>query len=379
MRFFVYFAFFAAVFPFSISAQPRDLCSDVLKFEAFNKDELKHTSRMLAATRDGLCGSTFNSFEEAASYARSGGWTLDYAGLGNTLQDNKYRNGSRIDISSSAFCSSSASFDNFFQDVERASVEVDSAVEAWSSCMKQNNRPHLVYSLQDDKRGAVAEIRTLGFEGLNLKGISISPKDAASCDLTGHNEQNLTNPETPITLSGDSQSMQCRKSDDYNGFVSITVQLNQGSLGPIDIVSSDAVALEAAETQQQLSQLRRDNDRMAKRISELSQFEKDATKWEETAGVIYNQLRNSRAYVIYQGNTSEDVAIGQPDHIENCTFQGGKHIDEDYFKNFCWSKQRALHSYYEGEEEKYSYKEAGQNITGGNCNHKWWAVLCIGN
>lgn len=219
------------IFSLSGAAYAKNLCDLALTSGAFNTSDYASTSKLFLAQRDDVCSKEYDSKSEANSAARSAGGNLGYGGFTLGGSSAKQSTSGKWSVSSSEFCSASASeLDSFTS--ERAKKQVaDSALSAWTSCIKNTatNRLYVSYSLLPNGQGMTGTIhRSVSGDGTgfgNIKGISssVSNDDAAGKNIQCRigTEAVAVNQSINIRIDRTQISMSCAKDADANVSVSL--------------------------------------------------------------------------------------------------------------------------------------------------------------
>lgn len=242
--------FSAALCSGSMALAQSDHCSDIFKYSAFNTSQISTSESILSSSKDVMCSRDFTRVEDIRTYARSGGWTLDYGPLSNSLSDAKRTDNNRFSIQETEFCKSSTSDLNYKFGQQSNRVVTDNAVAAWSKCMDGDGRPYLTYEVLKRSSVAVGNIHRKAKSGLTkfyVEGVSITPTGSAICRVGTKLIEPALFGEDGLEITSIPTAIECSKTDGELGFVSVSVQTNHGSIGPMILPSREKIDLDLQE------------------------------------------------------------------------------------------------------------------------------------
>lgn len=169
----------------------QDVCAVALQSNAFNTFDQTVSNNIAFEKKEEICSRDYENSEEFRSSARSGGFSLSYAGVGIGASGGKSSGGGKVHFREEEFCKSSQ--DEFAQEYfSNTSVKVaDVALRAWSNCIEntRKNSLWLEYKISGDGTGMTGTIyRTIssGPTTLKITSLQVHPSslaDKVNCSI----------------------------------------------------------------------------------------------------------------------------------------------------------------------------------------------------
>ena len=382
-------AAFIAIFALNSIAVAQVInCQSVLQDSLVDRRSSAVSEILISSMKNDICSRDFDTYEEAKSYMRSGGWDLEVFELfDNSLKDNKSTNASVYRVSDSQFCSSSAS--DLAQSFGANYLEINGrfVLEAYNQCIRDTgiDKTFIAFELigsGDDQVIDAALYRVIGGNdttslSYELESFSVVPSDAGvECQFQGQAvPEELT---FPVTINATPARIACAKTEDRN--VSILISTSEGdfsipmqSMPDSEILTQNAtlsVALQQAESE--LSEVQGELNAVQGRLSDAESrassaiAERDARAAE--VGRLQNRINGVTLFSVYNGDGSglrggnifaqaPGVALSaNPNHAATT----------QYMENICKVRDmRYLGWIFTGD------------VSGGCCGHNWFAVACI--
>lgn len=278
------------IFALFVSATPilaQDVCSVALQSNAFNTFDQTINNNVAFEKKEEICSRDYENSEEFRNSARSGGFSLSYAGFGLGASGGKSSGTGKVHFREESFCQ--ASQDEFAQEYfSNTSVRVaDVALRAWTDCIEttERNSLWLKYNIAGDGTGMTGTIyRTIssGPTTLKITSMQVHPSTLAG-DVNCSIENQLWTVEdfangAEVTTDTTSEIVACTKPSDKT--IRVALGTDGGSLTWVEMPSNEqmtedkADVLEAkflaytAVTNAKLERLSEENNRLRARLAE---------------------------------------------------------------------------------------------------------------
>lgn len=213
-------------------------CGQVLNNNLINTRSVSVSESIIANMKADICSSEFESSEQAQTYMRSGGWSLNVFGyFDNALTDNKSRGSSDYDVRRSDFCNKSASELSRSLGTEYEEANGQFALEAFERCVELRSADtiYVDYELIGSGQGQLVAGNINRFKAQDagslryfLQGFSTTPQNAGvQCKFLSRPIPADVSVENPVSVDATPAGFSCEKTEDKS--VIIDIQTSEGS------------------------------------------------------------------------------------------------------------------------------------------------------
>lgn len=232
-----------------------DVCSIALQSNAFNTSDRRLSSLIALEQREEICRRSYSSVEEFRAAARSGGFSLSYAGVGLGASGGRSDAQGRLSFSEERFCSENEVAFTQQYDLSEVVTVADVALQAWTRCVEvtRRNSLWLSYTVSADGTGMFGTItRTIDGSASNLArailritDLQVQPDDhvgTVRCHIAGQSfTQESIRAAGGFETTSAREEISCTKPDNVD--VRIALQSDAGGLSWIELPSRETVEI----------------------------------------------------------------------------------------------------------------------------------------